>query len=128
MKAPRIDVASGAGAGAKVAVKALPFGTGLHVPQTLTERELQVVTLAAEGQHNKLIAYRLGIAHSTVRVLMARAARKLDAHSREELLRRYAADTESRLKAASCCDLTAGSPCTLSAEFTCTAARKLVAS
>ena len=56
---------------------------------TLTEREHQIVALAVLGQHNKLIAYNLGISHSTVRVLMARAARKLGARSRDELIRRY---------------------------------------
>jgi DNA-binding CsgD family transcriptional regulator len=57
-------------------------------PSGLTEREQEVVALAAMGHHNKLIAYNLGISHSTVRVLMARAAGKLGARSRDELLRR----------------------------------------
>jgi DNA-binding CsgD family transcriptional regulator len=47
----------------------------------LTEREQEVVACAAMGHHNKLIAYNLGISHSTVRVLMARAAGKVGAHS-----------------------------------------------
>jgi DNA-binding CsgD family transcriptional regulator len=54
----------------------------------LTERERHIVALAVLGQHNKLIAYNLGISHSTVRVPMARAARKLGAQSRDELIRR----------------------------------------
>ncbi|MDP9150721.1 MAG: LuxR C-terminal-related transcriptional regulator [Myxococcota bacterium] len=56
-------------------------------PAALTEREQQVAALAALGHGNKLIAYNLGISHSTVRVLMARAAAKLGAGSRKELLR-----------------------------------------
>ncbi len=55
--------------------------------KSLTLRERQVVALAATGQHNKLIAYNLGVSHSTVRVLMARAATKLCAGSRADLLR-----------------------------------------
>ena len=55
-------------------------------PVALSEREKQVVALAGMGQHNKLIAYNLGISHSTVRVLLARAAGKLGVSTREELL------------------------------------------
>jgi DNA-binding CsgD family transcriptional regulator len=55
--------------------------------QALTERERQIVGYAQLGHHNKLIAYELGIAHSTVRVLLSRAAAKLGARTREELLR-----------------------------------------
>jgi DNA-binding CsgD family transcriptional regulator len=53
----------------------------------LTARERDVVARALRGCANKVIAYDLGLAHSTVRVLMARAAIKLGAHSRDELLR-----------------------------------------
>ncbi len=54
--------------------------------EVLSKRERQVVAFAALGHHDKLIAYELGIAHSTVRVLIARAARKLGATTREELV------------------------------------------
>lgn len=54
----------------------------------LTPRERQVVSLLALGHHPKLVAYELGISHATVRVLMARAARRLGARSRDELIRR----------------------------------------
>ena len=54
----------------------------------LTDREQEVVAFASMGHHNKLIAYNLGISHSTVRVLIARAAAKLGARSRDELVRR----------------------------------------
>lgn len=55
----------------------------------LSARERQVLANAALGRSNKEIAYALGLAHSTVRVLMNRAAKKLCAASRSELLERY---------------------------------------
>jgi DNA-binding CsgD family transcriptional regulator len=48
-------------------------------------------TWAARTQIDKLIAYELGLAHSTIRVLLARAAQKLGARSRAELLERFRA-------------------------------------
>ncbi|HET9930728.1 MAG TPA: helix-turn-helix transcriptional regulator [Polyangiaceae bacterium] len=57
-------------------------------PAALSEREKQVLGFARLGHHNKLIAYELGLAQSTVRVLMARARAKLGVETREELLRR----------------------------------------
>jgi DNA-binding CsgD family transcriptional regulator len=56
-------------------------------PTALSEREKQVLGYAQLGHHNKLIAYELGIAQSTVRVLMSRAMGKLGVRTREELLR-----------------------------------------
>jgi DNA-binding CsgD family transcriptional regulator len=56
-------------------------------PQALTTRERQVARLAAIGHSSKLIAYELGIADSTARVLLARSMRKLGAHSRADLAR-----------------------------------------
>jgi DNA-binding NarL/FixJ family response regulator len=50
-------------------------------PALLSQRETQVVNLLRSGHHMKLIAYELGISHSTVRVLAARAHAKLRAHS-----------------------------------------------
>jgi DNA-binding CsgD family transcriptional regulator len=44
---------------------------------------------AALGHSKKLIAYELGIAHSTVKVLIARAAIKLRATSRADVIRRF---------------------------------------
>jgi DNA-binding CsgD family transcriptional regulator len=49
----------------------------------LSVRETQVLSYAALGQHNKLIAYNLGISASTVRVLLHRAATKLGAKGRD---------------------------------------------
>jgi DNA-binding CsgD family transcriptional regulator len=54
----------------------------------LSPRELQAVAFAALGHNNKLIAYEMGIAAETVRVLLHRAARKLGAHDRSELIER----------------------------------------
>jgi DNA-binding NarL/FixJ family response regulator len=48
-------------------------------------------SLAALGRSNKLIAYELGLAQPTVRILMARAARKLGVRSRAELITRIEA-------------------------------------
>lgn len=56
--------------------------------QALTDRERQVVIQASLGQTNKEIAYALGVSPNTVRVLMARAAARLGARGRKELLAR----------------------------------------
>jgi DNA-binding CsgD family transcriptional regulator len=55
-----------------------------------SERERQVVQLALSGHENKAIAYDLGLATSTVRVLLSRAAAKVGAHSRQTLMKRAA--------------------------------------
>ena len=61
---------------------------------SLSAREQQVTSLAALGHSNKLIAYELGLAHSTVRVLFARAAAKLGARTRAEVIERIRALAE----------------------------------
>jgi len=55
--------------------------------ELLTVRERQVVACLAAGHSTKEVAFALGIADATVRVLLARAAGKLGVHSRGELLR-----------------------------------------
>jgi DNA-binding CsgD family transcriptional regulator len=60
-------------------------------PAALSPRERQVASLAGLGHPNKLIAYELGLAHSTVRVLLARAAAKLGARTRSEMVRQLQA-------------------------------------
>lgn len=60
---------------------------GAPGPAALSARERQVLAYAKLGHHNKLIAYELGIADSTVRVLLARASAKLGVQSRRDLLR-----------------------------------------
>lgn len=67
----------------------------------LTERERAVAAYAAMGHTNKLIAYDLGIAHSTVRVLLARAASKLGARSRAELVQKVRAATDAAISSSS---------------------------
>ena len=69
-----------------VAVENPPPSMAARALASLSDRERQVVTAAAAGRTNKLIAYELGIADSTVRVLLARAARRLGAASRRELV------------------------------------------
>ena len=62
----------------------------------LSARERQVVALAALGHANKMIAYELGIAISTVGVLLGRAARKFGATRRAALLEAYGAALSAR--------------------------------
>jgi DNA-binding CsgD family transcriptional regulator len=57
-------------------------------PPMLSPRERQVAYLAGLGRSNKVIAYELGLAHATVRVLVARAAYKLGVRTRAEMLKR----------------------------------------
>jgi len=68
----------------------------------LTPRERDVVEQVLRGSTNKVIAYDLGIAHATVRVLLHRVMVKLGVQSRVELLRRLrpAAANESATPAA----------------------------
>jgi DNA-binding CsgD family transcriptional regulator len=56
----------------------------------LTKREEEVLSCAMDGHSNKSIAYALGVAPSTVGVLLFRAATKLGVKSRSELLSAYA--------------------------------------
>ena len=67
----------------------------LPLPETLTQRERQVMTLLLLGRTPKLAAYELGIAHSTVRVLVSRALGKLGATTVNEVLARFAVTAES---------------------------------
>jgi DNA-binding CsgD family transcriptional regulator len=55
----------------------------------LTKRQEQVLEYACEGHSNKSIAYALGLSPSTVGVLLYRAAAKLGAKTRFELLAAY---------------------------------------
>ena len=58
-------------------------------PPRLTERELEILRRASLEATNKVIAYDLGLAPSTVRVLLHRAASKLGARCRDELIARF---------------------------------------
>jgi DNA-binding NarL/FixJ family response regulator len=57
--------------------------------QNLTTRERQVVAYAAMGHSNKHIAYELGLAPSSIAICLSRAARKVGARSRVELIAAY---------------------------------------
>ncbi|MEO6097530.1 MAG: LuxR C-terminal-related transcriptional regulator [Fibrobacteria bacterium] len=58
-------------------------------------RERQVAALAELGRSNKVIAYELGLGHSTVRVLLARAAGKPGVKTRIGLVKRVRSHLKS---------------------------------
>jgi DNA-binding NarL/FixJ family response regulator len=58
-------------------VLALPNPPSVADPRGLTQRERQVAAYAALGDNHKMIAYRLGVARSTVTKSLRRAMRKL---------------------------------------------------
>ena len=68
-------------------------GAATKGPATLSARERQVVGLLAMGHSPKVIAYELGLSHSTIRVLITRARIKLGARSREDLIAKLRATT-----------------------------------
>jgi DNA-binding CsgD family transcriptional regulator len=72
-------------------------------PPRLTKREEDALVLACAGHSNKSIAQVLDVAPSTVGVLLYRAAGKLNAKSRSELLANY-----EQFKVASAFKLSAG--------------------
>ncbi len=55
----------------------------------LSEREHQVMTQAHLGHSDKVIAYELGLATSTVRVLLHRATKKFGASTRRDAIARF---------------------------------------
>ena len=59
------------------------------MPRQLSPRERQVLAYANLGHSNKAIACDLGLSASTVRVLLARASRKLGVKGRQLVLDRY---------------------------------------
>jgi DNA-binding NarL/FixJ family response regulator len=67
-------------------VARVPAASGID---KLSPREKQLIELAAAGFEPKVIAYDLGLAPSTVRVLLARAGRKLGARTWRELVTIY---------------------------------------
>jgi DNA-binding NarL/FixJ family response regulator len=62
-------------------------GVSLRRASTLSERERTIARLAACGKPNKLIAYELGLAQSTVATHLSAALRKLGLASRVEIIR-----------------------------------------
>jgi DNA-binding CsgD family transcriptional regulator len=87
-----VDQFDGDGARYVVARENAPVARG---PERLTATERAVVALAARGLTTKEIAYALGIADTTVRVLVMRAARRCGVGSRGELLAFWASSTEA---------------------------------
>ena len=69
-------------------VLALPNSPDVLDPRGLTERESQVVTYAASGHTNKMIAYRLGLSSSHVSLLVRGAMRKLGVRTRAQLVKK----------------------------------------
>jgi DNA-binding NarL/FixJ family response regulator len=67
------------------ATGARPRTTALEGIESLTERELRVASLAAEGQTNRDIAQTLYVTPKTVEVHLSNAYRKLNIASRREL-------------------------------------------
>jgi DNA-binding NarL/FixJ family response regulator len=55
-------------------------------PRRLTQREQDVIVLAAGGESNKVIAYELGLTVGSVSSYLAAAMRKLGVVSRAELV------------------------------------------
>ena len=61
---------------------------GEELTEHLTSRELQVLSLLAEGLSNKAIASRLGISDQTVKFHVASLSGKLGAANRTDAVRR----------------------------------------
>jgi DNA-binding NarL/FixJ family response regulator len=56
-----------------------------QITRTLTQREIELVRLVAEGLRNKEVAFRLGITEGTVKIHLHRIYDKLQVSSRIEL-------------------------------------------
>jgi len=69
-----------------VAVRRPEQGRGAH---KLSPREREVCARVARGESNKVVAYELGVAPSTVAAHLASATRKLGVRKRVELIRRW---------------------------------------
>jgi DNA-binding CsgD family transcriptional regulator len=63
-----------------------------HEAEQLTPQELQIALHVAEGKTNKEVGAALFLSHKTVEFHLSRIYRKLEIHSRAELIRRFAAE------------------------------------
>ena len=62
-----------------------------HKDRALTRRERQVVEYASQGASNKVIAYELGVAASTISTHLSRAATKLGLRTRTDVIQMFVA-------------------------------------
>jgi DNA-binding NarL/FixJ family response regulator len=69
---------------ADVAIVPAPVSASADGEQALTQRELEVLTLIAEGASNKVIARRLGISVNTAKFHVSSLLDKLDATGRTD--------------------------------------------
>lgn len=67
-------------------VLAIPNTPEVVDPRGLTEREAQVVWMAAAGLTNKIIAYRLGLSTSRISLVLRNAMQKRGARTRAQLV------------------------------------------
>jgi LuxR family transcriptional regulator, maltose regulon positive regulatory protein len=65
-----------------------PASPSAELPEPLSERELEVLTLVAAGKTNREIAGELFVAKSTVKTHIKNIYRKLDTHNRTQALAR----------------------------------------
>ncbi|HKH16974.1 MAG TPA: AAA family ATPase [Solirubrobacteraceae bacterium] len=63
-----------------------------HEAEELTPQELQIALHVAEGKSNKEVGAALFLSHKTIEFHLSRVYRKLDIHSRAELIRLYASE------------------------------------
>jgi DNA-binding CsgD family transcriptional regulator len=64
-----------------------------HEAEELTPQELQIALQVAEGKSNKDVGAALFLSHKTIEFHLSRIYRKLDIHSRGELIRLYASES-----------------------------------
>jgi DNA-binding CsgD family transcriptional regulator/tetratricopeptide (TPR) repeat protein len=65
-----------------------------HEAETLTPQELQIALQVAEGKSNKEVGAALFLSHKTVEFHLSRIYRKLEIHSRAELIRLFAVEPD----------------------------------
>ena len=63
-----------------------------HEAEELTPQELQIALHVSEGKSNKQVGAALFLSHKTIEFHLSRIYRKLDIHSRAELIRLYASE------------------------------------
>lgn len=70
-------------------VLGIPNAPNIVDPRGLSERETQVVSYAALGLTNKMIAYHLGVSKGHVSTLLTSAMRKLGVQTRAQLVKQF---------------------------------------